>query len=195
VSRAGGLVLVQPEKGGEVAGREVGAVTARGCHQDAADWQAADSSQVGPDGLHLARGAEHKDVLVLVAAEPDRALKAESRHDSAGDVCLLDRNRGEADPDQVILAPCAERTREGLENDRIGRVCQAGLIQDVRGSKGGVPAQRQFAGRGEPSQPLFVQEGGGGLVQLSGGPPHPLAVGSLRQQAHHRRVCRRTAGR
>jgi hypothetical protein len=58
----------------------------------------------------------------------------------------------------------------------------------VRGRKGGVPAQRQLDSGREPAQPPIVQERGGRLVQLSGGPPHPLIVGGLRQQAYHRRV-------
>ena len=80
----------------------------------------------------------------------------------------------------------ADPRRSG--NDRIGRGHQAGLIEDVRGSKGGVAAQLQFAGRREPSQPPIVQEGGGRLVQLGGGPLHPPAAGGPGQQAHHRRV-------
>jgi len=58
----------------------------------------------------------------------------------------------------------------------------------VRGGNGGVPAQRQFNGWREPAQPPAVQEGGGRLVQLGGGPLHPLAAGRLRQKEHHRRV-------
>jgi hypothetical protein len=66
------LILVQAEGGGDVAGGEVSAVATCGCPGGAADRETTDSRQVGADGLDLGCGAEHDDVLGVVAVDRAR---------------------------------------------------------------------------------------------------------------------------
>ena len=198
MGRPGHRVLVDPDRGGEVAGHEVvAAVAGRGRGHD---HPAAAQPPQRPEG----RGQVAHGRLVLQLDQVVEPSQAHPAGAAAGPQGLehprrrVDRRgrRGrEVEPDPAVGAwPGGQRAAGGVEPDRGPGPDPALAPEHVGRGEGGVPAQLDLDGGGEPAQPVaaglgpWQQEGRLRQVHLGRHPLHPGRLGVLVEQADRGRV-------
>jgi hypothetical protein len=161
-------------------------------HDDTARAGAGKPGDVRRQRGDLRLAGQHHQVVIGAAAGPHRGRPAQASQQ------VRRRRRGRGRPGREVQrdhragAAGGQRAAGGLEADRLGRPGEPGLVQHVRAGQGGVPAQRDLGGRGEPAQPVAAVARLGerclGQVHLGGHRLHPGGFCRAGEQAHRRRI-------